>query len=79
MKARLLSSMEAAFRYGVTLDTLRQWRNYKGFPDQAIIREGASVRYDVQTIDAWLRARPLSTRGRPPKWLGIIHGKAAKR
>lgn len=67
-----LSTMATASRYNVSVDTLRLWRRFEGFPKSAVNRESHECAWNVMVIDAWLRARPLHTKGRPPKWAGVV-------
>lgn len=63
-----LVTMSAAAWFGVSVETLRHWRRWQGFPMDAFRRTGIDCEWDVTRVAVWLKARPVSTRGRPAKW-----------
>lgn len=67
-----LTTMDAASRYRISSDSLRQWRRWKGFPDDACKREGIACYWDVAAIDPWLRSRPVYRHGPRPQWLDVV-------
>ena len=73
-----VTTLEACFRYGIGSDMLKTWRKWKGFPDDAVEPRGRTLAWHVPTIDAWLKARPISKVGRPPRWAVIVGNPAAR-
>ena len=72
-----LTTMALAQRYNVSIETVRHWVNWQGFPKDSRKREGQFMMWDVAKIDAWLRARPISTKGAKPRWLAVVSHSAA--
>lgn len=62
-----------AVRYGVSSDTIRMWRRNPSFPKAATKKIGTTTYWNVDMIDAWLRARKISHTGRPPQWLEVVN------
>jgi phage terminase Nu1 subunit (DNA packaging protein) len=75
--ARYLNSMATASHFGVSTSTLQQWTRYAHFPADCRKREGQDVLWDIKALTAWLCARPVSTRGARPRWLGKVSHPAA--
>ena len=67
-----ITTLEACFRYGVGSDMLKAWRKWKTFPDYAVEAHGRTLLWHVETLDGWLRERPLSRVGRPPRWAVLV-------
>ena len=72
-----LTAMAAATRYGISIETLRHWVNWQGYPQSSRRRDGQYMMYDVGLIDAWLRTRRVSSMGARPKWLAVVGHPAA--
>lgn len=68
-----LSTTATAMRYGISCDLIRQWRHWKGFPEDAVERRGGAAFYDVVRVDFWLRSRPIAKTGRPARWLAVVN------
>lgn len=73
-----LDTMKAAARYGVSIDMLRTWKRWRTFPLTAVVREGNQCSWNVDEVDAWLRARPIHRNGRPPRWATLVGNPAAR-
>ncbi len=71
-KVALLTTTQLATRYGVSTKLVDQWRRYEGFPAHAATRDGMSLLWDYSLVDEWLRSRPISRVGRPPRWTEIV-------
>jgi hypothetical protein len=67
-----LTTMALATRYGVSIETVRHWVNWRGFPADARRREKQFMLWNVEKIDAWLRTRPVGNQGAKPRWLAIV-------
>lgn len=67
-----LTTMQISNRYGISTQTVQQWPRYAGWPADARHRRGRDVMWDVEKVDAFLRARPLGKRGTRPVWLAIV-------
>lgn len=68
-----LNTMGAAARYDVSIDTLRLWRRWQGFPMSAVVREANECFWNTEEIDEWLRSRPLHKQGRPVRWAQTVN------
>ncbi len=76
-RKQMMTTMELAVRYGVSTRLLDQWRQYSGFPADAISREANYLVWDASKIDAWLRTRKVAARGPRPRWLAVVGHAAA--
>ena len=72
MEAEWITTLELSFRYQVGPDMLRDWRRWKTFPDAAVKVHGRTLLWHVPSLDRWLRERPLSHVGRPPRWAVLV-------
>jgi hypothetical protein len=72
-----MTAMAAATRYGISIETLRHWVNWQGYPQDSRRREGRYMMYEVNKIDAWLRTRRISKLGTRPNWLTVVNHPAA--
>lgn len=66
--------MTTAGKFGVSVYTLAKWRGMKGFPDEASYVERGVRWFNATAVEAWLRSRDKSTRGRPAKWREALTG-----
>ena len=69
MDGELLSSAEAAALLGISLRTLRRWRQMREGPPWVPI--GRKIVYRTQALRAWLAAREVDADGLPntePRW-----------
>ena len=73
-----LDTMTAAARYRISIDMLRTWKRWRTFPLSAVVREGSQCFWNVEEIDAWLKARPIHKNGRPPRWASLVGNPAAR-
>lgn len=73
-----ITTFDACFRYGVGSDMLKAWRRWDGFPRDGVEPQGRTLIWHVPTIDAWLRSRPISKVGRPPRWASVVGNPAAR-
>ncbi len=73
-----ITTLEACFRYGVGSDMLKAWRKWEGFPRDGVEPRGRTLVWHVQTIDEWLRSRPISKVGRPPRWASVVGNPEAR-
>ena len=73
----LLTTMQLGLRYNVSIETIRGWSNWRDYPADSRERRGQFMMHDVAKIDAWLRSRPVSTKGSRPRWLEVVGHKAA--
>jgi len=55
-KKRFISEIELAENYGIPRKTLQKWRLFGNGPE--FRKFGASVRYDVSRIEAWIETLP---------------------
>jgi hypothetical protein len=76
--AEWITTLQASFRYGVGSDMLKVWRRLKTFPEEAVKPHGRTLLWHVPTVDAWLRSRPISRVGRPPRWAQIVGNPSAR-
>jgi hypothetical protein len=72
-----LTTMAAAQRYNVSIETLRHWVRWQDFPADSRKREGVFMLWNTSKIDAWLRSRPISSKGARPRWLATVQHPAA--
>lgn len=72
-----LTTMAAAQRYNVSIETLRHWVRWQDFPADSRKREGQFLLWNTAKIDAWLRTRPVSNKGSRPRWLATVQHPAA--
>lgn len=71
-KTEWITTLEACFRYGVGTDMLKTWRKWRTFPEMAVKVHGRTLHWHVSCVDKWLRERPLSRVGRPPRWALLV-------
>jgi hypothetical protein len=67
-----LCTLETSFRYQVGADMLKMWRRWKTFPEHAVKVHGRTLLWHIPTMDNWLKHRPLSRVGRPPRWASLV-------
>ena len=72
LKDEWLTTLELSHRYQVGPDMLKTWRRWRTFPEEAVRTHGRTLLWHVPVLDAWLRDRPLSRVGRPPRWASIV-------
>lgn len=72
-----LTSMQLGQRYNVSIETVRGWAKWHGYPVDSRMRHGQFMLHEVAKIDAWLRTRTVSNKGSMPRWLSIVNHKAA--
>ncbi|KAF2988778.1 hypothetical protein MJC1_04146 [Methylocystis sp. MJC1] len=65
---RLLSPLETAHILGVSVSTLAKWR-MTGLDGPNFVKLGSRVKYDLTTVEAWIRTRARTSTS--------DHGKAA--
>lgn len=73
-----MPTLDVCFRYRVGSDLLKTWRRWKTFPEDAVIAQGRTLLWNVPALDAWLRERPLSRVGRPPRWTEVVNHPEAR-
>jgi uncharacterized protein YjcR len=71
-KPGYLTSMALANRYGISIETLRHWKNWKDWPADCQTREGQFSLYRVEAVDKWLRNRPVHKKGSTPRWRALV-------
>lgn len=67
-----LTTMALANRYGVSVETVRHWVNWKDWPEDCRVREGRDMLWHAGKVDAWLRTRRIGARGQKPRWLSVV-------
>lgn len=67
-----LTTMRTAMRLGISIETLRQFKNWKGWPDDACLRAGQNMLWKTEAVDRFLRNRRISNKGSRPRWLAIV-------
>ena len=72
-----LTAMGMANHLGVSIETLRHWKNWEGWPRDSRTRDGQYVMYEVRKVEEWLRSRPVGKRGPKPRWLSVVGHAAA--
>lgn len=75
-EALRLNSMDLCMRYGISYQSLDNWKLREGFPRDAAIRTKKGLMWDHERVDAWLRSRRI-VKGHRPRWLEVVgHSKA---
>jgi hypothetical protein len=78
MKDTWLVTLEACFRYQIGADMLKAWRRWRTFPADAVRTHGRTLEWNVTQIDLWLKQRPISHVGRPPRWAILVGNPSAR-
>jgi hypothetical protein len=74
-----LDTMQLCVRYGISVKSFENWKNFTGFPKDAAIKEKGKAYWAVARIDNWLRNRPVSKVGRPAVWREVVGYPAGRR